>query len=195
MRVALTGTPGTGKSSVARELRVLGEEVLDLNELARRHGLLRRYDGRRGSWEVDLRRLDGLVRGGLREGRVFLEGHLSHLLSVDWAIVLRCSPPVLRRRLRERRCPEAKVRENSLAEALDVITIEATGRLGRERVVELDATRRRPRALAVEIARLARASFRGAARHRPGGVDFSGDVLRNHNYYIRNNSAREQPGS
>ncbi|MEM4729486.1 MAG: adenylate kinase family protein [Thermoplasmata archaeon] len=189
MRVALSGTPGTGKSSVARELRGLGERVVDLNELARQRGLLGRSDRRRRTREVDLHRLNKVVRREFSGGRVFLEGHLSHLLDVDRAVVLRCSPRVLRRRLRARGYPEAKVRENSLAEALDTITIEAVGRLGKRSVVELDATRRSPRSLALEIAKIARRGFRGG--RPPGSVDFSDDVLRNHNYYIRNNPARD----
>lgn len=188
MLVALTGTPGTGKSSVARELRRLGERVIDLNALARESRSLLRRDRERGAREVNLTRLNGLLR---REGgRVFVEGHLSHLLGVDAAVVLRCSPPVLRRRLRGRRYPEAKVRENSLAEALDVITVEAVGRLGEGRVAELDTTRRSAASTARVILRLVRGEFRAAGRFRPGHVDFSGDVLRNAHYYIKNNSVR-----
>ncbi len=187
MIIALTGTPGTGKSSVARELRRLGERVVELSSLARESRSLLRRDRRRGSWELDLSRLSRLVRE--RWGEAFVEGHLSHLLDVDAAVVLRCSPPVLRRRLRRRRYPEAKVRENSLAEALDAITVEAVERLGRDRVAEIDTTQRGAESVARIIARIVHGGFRAGERYRPGRVDFSADVLRNTHYYITNNSA------
>jgi adenylate kinase len=184
MRIALTGTPGTGKSAVGRELSLLGELVIDLNDLARRRGLLGRHDRARRTREV---RLGGLGRALDRElprgARVFLEGHVAHLLDVDFAVVLRCSPPVLRRRLAARKYPAGKVRENSLAEALDAITSEAVARLGRGRVFELDTTRRAPGPVAADIARLARRHFRGAARLRPGRIDRSNDIIRNPGYY------------
>jgi len=186
MRVALTGTPGTGKSAVGRELRRLGATVIDLGALARRSGFLGRLDRKRRTREILLgalgRFLDRKIPGGTT---VILEGHTSHLLRVDFAVVLRCSPPVLRRRLASRKYPAEKVRENSLAEALDAITTEAVSRLGRGRVLEMDTTRRTAASVAAEILRLARRAFRGAARYRPGRTDWSEDIIRNAGYYSR----------
>jgi len=185
MRIALSGTPGTGKTAVARELRRLGEEVVELNRLAREHGFLGRLDRRRRTREVDLAGLDGFLAGRFPDReRLFIEGHLSHLVSVDRAVVLRCRPAILRRRLRRRGYPESKVRENSLAEALDAITTEAAGILGPGRVIELDTTGQKPRAMALRIIRLAGRDFCWTRSLRPGSIDWSGDVLRNPNYYI-----------
>ena len=184
MRIALTGTPGTGKTAVAGELRRLGFPVVDINDFARRRGLLGRYDRARRTREV---RLGSLGRALDRElpaaGPVFLEGHIAHLLKVDYAVVLRCSPPVLRRRLASRDYPASKVRENSLAEALDVITAEAVARLGRPRVIELDATRRKAASVAGDLARLARRGVTGATARRPGAIDHTNDIIRNADYY------------
>jgi len=184
MRIALTGTPGTGKSAVGRELARLGLSVVSLNSFARGRGLLGVRDRARRTREMDLAGLGRALERELPAGKgVFLEGHVAHLLEVDHAVVLRCSPPVLRRRLAARRYPAAKVRENSLAEALDAITAEAVARLGRRRVSELDTTRRTAASVASDIARLSRGRFRGAARLRPGRIDWSGDILRNAGYY------------
>ncbi len=99
MRVALTGTPGTGKTAVARELRRLCLVVIDLNGLARRRGFLGKYDRARATREVSIRRLGAFLgRQPAEAGPAFYEGHIAHLLDVDHAVVLRCSPPVLRRR-------------------------------------------------------------------------------------------------
>ena len=186
MRIALTGTPGTGKSAVGRELRRLGFSVIDLNGLARRRGFLGRRDRARGTREISIERLDGFLRRQAPcKAPVFYEGHVAHLLQVDRAVVLRCSPPTLRRRLAARRYRPEKVLENSLAEALDAITAESVARLGKRRVFELDTSRRKAAPVAAEIARMARRRFRGASRLRPGRIDWSDEVYRNAAYYAR----------
>lgn len=124
MLIALTGTPGTGKSTVALGLQARGWSVLEVNDLARRHGLLRIKDPARDSYDLDLDELqEALDKEGFANG--VLVGHLSHLLDVDMVIVLRCHPEVLAKRLEARRWSLAKVRENALAESLDIILAEA----------------------------------------------------------------------
>ena len=59
------------------------------------------------------------------EEDVMFEGHLSHLLRVDLAVVLRCSPKVLKERLEAKGWRESKIMENVEAEAVDVILVEA----------------------------------------------------------------------
>lgn len=120
----MTGTPGTGKSTVAERLHAKGWGLLEVNDLAKRHGLLIRKDPLRDSFEVDPVELQAALESeGFEEG--LLVGHLSHLLEVDLIIVLRCHPEVLAARLEKRDWPIAKVRENALAESLDVILAEA----------------------------------------------------------------------
>ena len=95
------------------------------------------------------------------------------------------SPAVMRRRLGRRGYGAAKIRENCLAEALDGITIEAVGRLGKGRVFEIETTESSAKRTAGIIRRLAHSGFGRAARYRPGRTDFSGDIVRNPNYYSR----------
>lgn len=173
MRVALTGTPGTGKSAAAAALARRGVRVLSLNDEARRAGLLTSRDARRGSYEVDVRALDRAVARAARDAPpsapVVLEGHLAHHLTVDRALVLRCPPALLARRLRRRGWPEPKVRENACAEAVGVIATEAVARLGRARVFEFPTGgTRAPRAA---DALLTVAAGRGRAL-RAGRVDY-----------------------
>jgi adenylate kinase len=124
MLVALTGTPGTGKSTVAFALQSQGWKVLEVNEMAKNHGLLKSKDVARDSYDLDPDDLQqALEQEGFADG--ILVGHLAHLLDVDDIIVLRCHPSVLAERLTGRNWPLAKVRENALAEALDVILAEA----------------------------------------------------------------------
>ncbi len=51
---AITGTPGTGKTSVSAELRSRGYDVIDMNEHIRANGLLGELDPKRDTHEVDL---------------------------------------------------------------------------------------------------------------------------------------------
>jgi adenylate kinase len=186
MIVALTGTPGTGKSDVARSLRAKGATVIALNELAFEKGFIGSYDRRRRTREVDIKKLGRCIdRLHPRKGLIFLEGHYSHLLPVGRAIVLRCAPKTLRKRLSRRGYPRQKIAENCLAEALDTVTIESVGRLGKARVLEIETTGKIADTVAATILRIGRAGFRRAKKYRPGRIDFSDDIIRNPNYYSR----------
>ncbi len=126
MLVALTGTPGTGKTSVAEELRRRGYEVLDLSAHIRSSGLLGNLDESRDTYEVDLDLLnDSLEPYRKKSGTVIMEGHLSHFMDCGTIIVLRCAPEVLAERLERRGYSRAKVRENTESEILDVILCES----------------------------------------------------------------------
>ena len=104
--IAITGTPGVGKTSVSAELRRRGYEVVDANEHLRAHGLLTEKDVPRDTFNVDMEAFNDSLE--------------------EYIIVLRCRPSVLAERLRKRGYSEAKVRENVQAEVLDVILCEAT---------------------------------------------------------------------
>lgn len=124
--IAITGTPGTGKTALSGELRARGYDVLDLNRHIREHGLLGEKDDVRDTFDVDVDDLDGsldIYRG--KEGIMFLDGHLSHLVDCDMIIVLRCNPGILAGRLEERGYSASKVEENVQAEILDVILCES----------------------------------------------------------------------
>lgn len=125
--IALTGTPGTGKTSVSNELRSRGYNVIDINQYLREHSLFGNKDIARDTYEVDMDRLNESLKEYLdTEECIFMDSHLSHCLDCHEIIVLRCSPKVLADRLKARGYGEDKVRENVQAEILDVILCEAT---------------------------------------------------------------------
>jgi adenylate kinase len=170
--IALTGTPGTGKTSVGQALSRRGRRVIELNDFARERGLLGRLDRRRGTREVDPRALDRALSQEHLPQDAILVGHLAHELNVGLVIVLRCRPSILRRRLESRGYGEAKVKENVEAEALDVILVEAV-ETGRE-VLEVDTT-----ALPVEGVADAVEEMLGGEREKyaVGHIDWSEEVL------------------
>ncbi|MFC7045601.1 adenylate kinase family protein [Halobacteriaceae archaeon GCM10025711] len=147
MRVAVTGTPGTGKTT-ATDLVESDLDVVHLNEVIREEGLYDDVDEERDSVYADL----DAVRDWLGDrDEVLVDSHLAHYLDVDRVVVLRCRPDRLEERLTDRGEPAAKAAENAESEALDVILAEAVDRHGEERVYEIDTTDRTPSAVARDV--------------------------------------------
>ena len=152
MRIAVTGTPGTGKTTavehVETDLDATDLDVVHLNEIIREEGFHEGRDETRDSLVADLDAVREHLNG--REN-LLVESHLAHCFDADRVVVLRCHPDELRRRLRERGEPDAKIEENAESEALDVVLAEAVDRHGMDRVYELDTTDRSPEEVAAEI--------------------------------------------
>jgi adenylate kinase len=150
VRVALTGTPGTGKTT-ASERADTGLDVIHLNEVIEREDLYTDRDEDRGSLVADI----DAVRDWLGDREdVLVESHLAHHLDVEKVIVLRCHPEEIERRLEERDEPAETIAENADSEALDVILTEAVETHGLDAVYEIDTTDRSPDAVATEIERV-----------------------------------------
>ncbi|MEK6985885.1 MAG: adenylate kinase family protein [Candidatus Thermoplasmatota archaeon] len=141
MRVALTGTPGCGKTTLAAEAAKHGWRVVDVKAWATAERCVVGFDAHDDAKVIDIEAL--ATRLPADDGsKVLYEGHLSHLLPVDGVWVVRCDPAILRTRLKARGYSRAKVLENLEAEALDVILMEA---LDQDLpVVQRDGTRRTP---------------------------------------------------
>lgn len=122
MRVALTGTPGTGKSTVSAVLRNRNYNVLDITDFIKKNDLREEYDSERDTYDVDVEKLDSMLSDC---EDVIFESHLSHFLDVDLIIVLRCHPEVMKSRLEARGYGSEKVSENIQAELLDIILCES----------------------------------------------------------------------
>ena len=168
--IAVTGTPGTGKTSACEVLARRGYTVIDLDEVARRDGFVTGRDAVRQTDEVDIEALrDGLT---VPAKIAFLRSHFAHRMRVNVAIVLRCRPSVLRQRLEARGWGPEKVHENVEAEAIDVILQEAVANL--PFVYEVDTTDLTPEATADAILAVLQGKTKG---HEPGSVDWTSEVL------------------
>ncbi|MFB6071308.1 MAG: adenylate kinase family protein [Halanaeroarchaeum sp.] len=166
MRLAVTGTPGTGKTTATDRLQT-ASSVVHLNEVIESEGLYTDVDEERESLIADLDAIGDRLAD--RDDGV-VESHLAHYLDVDAVVVLRCEPTVLVTRLRDRGVDDAKARENAESEALDVILAEAVDRHGQDAVYEIDTTDATPDEVADEIERV----IAGTREHSAGTVDFTG---------------------
>ncbi|MFH1448645.1 MAG: adenylate kinase family protein [Candidatus Micrarchaeota archaeon] len=140
MVLLITGTPGTGKSTLAAAISLkVGWEHLDANAIVEEKKLWSRVE--QGARIVDMGKLSRALAPLIKKNRdVVIEGHLlcDIELKSDYIVVLRTNPHTLRKRLTGRGYSKEKVDENVLAEALDYCTIESESRY--PTVYEVDTT-------------------------------------------------------
>ncbi len=189
MIVAITGTPGVGKTSVCSHLRELGFQVIDINKLVSER-FHKGFDNKRRCFVADLRKLRRHVKrihksaakekqDSSRKHILLLDSHISHLLHPDVAIVLRANPLELAERLRRKGFEERKIKENVQAETLDVILVEAVERC--KFVYEIDTTGKSVEAVAECVREILSALRENTeerrkemlAKYEVGGVDWS----------------------
>ncbi len=146
--ILVSGTPGTGKSTVARLLASrLGVECISLGDLVVSSGCISSHDAERDTDVIDE---DCVVDAilDLAESRpvdhpLVIEGHYVDLVPrehVKKVFVLRVYPETLRARLRARGYSENKVAENVQAEVIGMCQMDAIDAFGESLVVEVDAT-------------------------------------------------------
>ena len=138
MRVAVTGTPGTGKTTTTDRLDT-DLDVLHLNDIIKSEEFSTGVDEERGSLVADMDAVAEWLEG--RDDCV-VESHLAHNFEADRVVVLRAHPDTVVERLRERGDSDAKAFENAESEALDVVLSEAVERHGLDTVYEVDTTDR-----------------------------------------------------
>ena len=134
MMCGITGTPGTGKSMIGDELAHRGHLVVHLADTVAPY-VVGEDEGRDSRiidvdrWAAEFVPVDG-----------FVEGHFAHFLPCNRVVVLRCRPDELKARLAQRKYREAKIRENTEAEALDACLIETVEEHDPSHILELDTT-------------------------------------------------------
>ncbi len=159
----ITGTPGTGKSSVAGALAQRGSPVLHLSETISSYIIevdqerdTRVIDEER--WAREFSRFDGFVERPPRP---------SPPLRPDYYPAVRAGCPY--GPVEEKGLSGREGRENALAEALDVILIETLESFSPEQVYELDTT---DKSIA-ECSMIADQFARGQVKASFGAIDWS----------------------
>lgn len=104
--IAVTGTPGCGKTTLCSKLAY---PVISVHELAEEYECIDEVDVD-GAAPIDIEKLS---QSWVKPTELTLiDGHLSHLLPVDAIIILRCNPKVLKERLQSRGYSKIKVDQN-----------------------------------------------------------------------------------
>jgi adenylate kinase len=179
MRVALTGTPGTGKTSAASLLQNKGYQIIDLNKVAIDKGFIVGIDKQRKSKLIDVELIDSYIAKKINgTTHIFVEGHASHLLNtMQRVIILRCHPHVLHTRLIKKRWGEQKMQENELAETLDIILCESVEKYPKEHLFEIDTTKKTIEEVVAAILEILHHGFSPIKKYNIGKIDWSEDVL------------------
>ncbi len=165
MIIAVTGTPGIGKTTVSKLLSErLGYEYISIREFAVEKGI-----GEKAGDEIEID-VDELAEKMVEEFKgknVVIDGHLSHFVPSDVVVVLRAHPRLVAERLKDRGYSRKKLAENVEAELIDVILVEALEE--NERVIEVDTTGKTPEEVVDEIIDL----IERGVKKRVGIVDWS----------------------
>ena len=148
--IAISGTPGCGKTTLCDLLEKEGFAVESVADLAKRFDCLGVEDPEDGAAPVDVHKLADLWHDD-SEGVVFVDGHLSHLLEVEAIVVLRCQPDALQARLEQRGYNETKVRANVEWEMIAGTWSELLEFELELPVLEVDATETAASTLSAEI--------------------------------------------
>jgi len=156
--ILITGSVGTGKSSVSKALaKLVSHKTVEVGKivLQNKKTLSSGFDKERDSAITDIKKTRAYLKkkGLLSKGHI-VESHYSQELvdRPDWVFVLRCEPKELDKRLMKREYPEKKRAENIVAEILDSCLVESEEKFGKDCVIEVDTTGKTPSSVAGEIA-------------------------------------------
>ena len=145
--IIITGTPGTGKTSVAKELRKLNFKIVDFDNEIKKCNLIIGYDKKRKSKIVDEMGLSNCFKK--YDKRFVVESHLSHFINpkyVETSVVLKCNPKELRGRLKKKGWNKRKIEENIESELMDICLNESIEN-GHKPIV-IDTTNKKPSEIA-----------------------------------------------
>ncbi len=129
----ITGTPATGKSTLAKLLeKEMGLLRIDLHKLIESDPVLSsEFNTTKDCYDLDMNKVEELVRIKLEANPgkfMILDSHVSHHLSKEiicGAIVMHCSNfSTLEKRLKARKYSPAKVKENLDCEIFDICADE-----------------------------------------------------------------------
>ena len=133
--------------------RLNGEtfEYINITNIVKENKLYIEKDEYMDSYVVDFQKLEDHISNIIKSSskNIVIDGHVSHLLDVDYIVVLRCNPEIISKRLEERNYNKNKIKENVEAEILDVCLVGALE--NSDNVYELDTTDRTLESIVDEI--------------------------------------------
>ena len=156
----ITGTPGTGKTTVSRILsNKLHAHHVELSSYSKENGYILEEDEERDTSIVDMDALGVAIQKEITGKKiVILDGHFGQDLldpdDVERVFILRKQPWDLKTVLYQREYSSEKVWENLEAEIMGVITHQSTENYPVEKLVEVDTSGKTPEETVEEIIEL-----------------------------------------
>ncbi|HSB83866.1 MAG TPA: AAA family ATPase [Nitrosarchaeum sp.] len=140
MSIVITGNPGVGKHTIAKEIsKRLELPISDINSIAKDAGLFEKNDDTN---DVNVSDLKKIIKEKIHTSTLIV-GHLApYVLSPDQikkVIVLRRDPYDLISVYKKRQYTEEKTRENIGSEILGIIAHDAVNQFG-DKVFQVDVT-------------------------------------------------------
>jgi len=152
LRIVLTGSPGTGKSSAAKILaKKLGAQAVNDLDFCKKNRI-GVFDRKAKERVVPVERLERALKKFLAKKpakapvknaeSVILEGHLLCEISIpcDAVVVLRLAPKALEKRLAKRGYPEVKVLDNVFCEETGYCWTRALRNYSGNKIIEADSS-------------------------------------------------------
>ncbi len=178
MFIALTGTPGTGKTSVTNVLEnEYGYRVIHLNDVIREEHLFEDVDEDRDCVLAEMEKISDYLGDSFSKDEIsIVDSHLSHHFA-QHCVVLRTAPADLKKRLTSRGYKDRKVEENVEAECLDVILVEAVEMC--ENVFEVETTGREAIDVSKDVHEILTAISSGSSpdpRFLPGSFNWIDEI-------------------
>ena len=143
--IAISGIPGTGKTTLAKKLaKALDIEYLDVNKVIKENPkTVYKINKKLDTKEIDLDELIPILERTIKKNKkqLIIDSHLSHYLPKKYikvCIITKCELKELKKRLTKRKYKDNKIRENLDSEIFDICLMEALE--NKHRVIITDTT-------------------------------------------------------
>ncbi len=151
-KILICGTPGTGKSSTLKEIKINEALKIGLSEFCIKKKIVKKE-------EVEISKLQKKLAKEIAEAEekmVIVEGHLGCELRgiFNTIIVLRCEPKKLEKRLEKRKYSKQKILDNLVSELLDYCTLKSMENNPRSKVIEIRSDRHKSKEIARKIEKM-----------------------------------------
>lgn len=156
MNLMVTGTPGTGKTTLAKNLgKALGFKVINEKDFALQNKIGSFNDS--NELEIPVDEFEKKANIFLsKHDKIIIEGHVvcEMKLSVDKVIVIRVNPEILEMRLESRHYPPEKVMDNVFVEGIDYCKKHALRNFKKSKVIEVESKRTQKETLDEVLAKI-----------------------------------------